>query len=256
VSIHFSWLEPALRRDMGIMGRLPRATDEALVYHASNCGNDRADVFAGGGDHEAFLESLRVAKGRYPFRLFGYCLMSNHFHLLLKLGSGQSISRILQSLTVAHTWRYHKRHRTSGHVWQGRFKSSVIQDDDHLLVVLRYIEANPVRAGMVAHLRDYRWSSYGQHGMGLVGTLLDGFPEWKQLGPSEAERRRRWRAKLRSAQKQDELTAVRDSLRTGRPMGSPPWVETVAVRLGIDLTPRRRGRSRKEKPAAVREARK
>jgi putative transposase len=179
--------------------------------------------------------------------------MSNHFHLLLKPGSGQSISRILQSLTVAHTWRYHKRHRTSGHVWQGRFRSAVIKDDDHLLVVLRYIEAKPVRAGIVADLRDYRWSSYGQHGMGVVDTLLDGFPEWEQLGPSEAERRRRWRAKLRSQHKQDELTAVRDSLRTGRPLGSPAWVEGVAARLGIDLTPRPRGRPRKEEPASENE---
>ena len=157
---------------------------------------------------------------------------------------------------MAHTWRYHKRHRTSGHVWQGRFKSPVIQDDDHLLVVLQYIEANPVRAGMVADPRDYRWSSFGQHGLGLVDALLDSFPEWEHLGPTEAERRRRWRAKLRSAQKQDELTAVRDSLRTGRPLGSPAWVEGVATRLGIDLTPRPRGRPRKEESAPVRGARK
>ena len=82
--------------------------------------------------------------------LFDYCLMSNHFHLLLKPAPGQSISRILQSLTVAHPWRHHRRQGTSGHVWQGRFRSPVIQDGDHLLVVLRYIEANPVRAAMVA----------------------------------------------------------------------------------------------------------
>jgi putative transposase len=106
------------------MGRLPRATDDGLVYHAMNRGNNRADVFAGDGDHEAFLESLRVAQGRYPFALFGYCLMSNHFHLLIKPDSGESISRILQSLSVAHTWRYHKRHRTSGHVWQGASRGS------------------------------------------------------------------------------------------------------------------------------------
>ena len=98
---------------------------------------------------------------------------------------------ILQSLSVAHTWRYHKRHRTSGHVWQGRFKSPVIQDDDHP-----------------------------------------------------------------AAQKQDKLTAVRDSLRTGRPLGSPAWVEGVATRLGIDLTPPPRGRPRKEEWASVRLARK
>jgi putative transposase len=233
------------------MGRLPRAIDDGLVYHAMNRGNNRAEVFADDGDHEAFVESLRVAKGLYPFALFGYCLMSNHFHLLLRPGPGQSISRILQSVTVAHTWRHHKWHGSSGHVWQGRFKSPVIQDDGHLLVVLRYIEANPVRAGMVADPGDYRWSSYGQDGPGLIDTLLDGFPEWEHLGPTEAERRRRWRAKVRGAQKRDELTAVRDSLRTGRPLGSPAWVKGVEARLGIDPTPRRRGRPRKDGSSKV-----
>src|SRR5262249_60393570 len=109
------------------MGRLPRAIDDGLVYHALNRGNNRAEVFADDGDHEAFLESLRVAKERYPFELFGYCLMSDHFHLLIRPGPGQSISRILQSVTVAHTWRYHKRHGYSRDVWQGRFKSPCVQ---------------------------------------------------------------------------------------------------------------------------------
>jgi putative transposase len=77
--------------------------------------------------------ALAQTQVRYPFALFGYALMSNHFHLLLRPEAGQSISRILQSLTVAHTWRYHRRHGSGGHVWQGRFKSPVIQDDAHLL---------------------------------------------------------------------------------------------------------------------------
>ena len=128
------------------MGRLPRLIEDGLVYHAINRGNNRSHVFADDADHLAFLGALAKTKVRYPFSLFGYCLMTNHFHLLLQPEPGQSISRILQSLTVAHTWRYHKRHRTSGHVWQGRFKSPAIQDDMHLLVVLRYIEANPFRA--------------------------------------------------------------------------------------------------------------
>jgi len=221
--------------------------DEALVYHAINRGNNRADVFDDDGDREAFLESLRVARARYPFALFGYCLMSNHFHLLIRPALGESISRILQSVTVSHTWRYHRRHRSSGHVWQGRFRSPVVQDDGHLLVVLRYIEANPVRAGIVSDPGEYRWSSYGRHGLGLADALVDDFPEWEQHGPSEAERRRRWRLKVRGRQKEEELTAVRDSLRTGRPLGTPAWVEGVATRLGIDLTPRRRGRPRKER---------
>ena len=109
------------------MGRLPRPTGDDLIYHAINRGNNRADVLGPEGERDMFLGDLARTKARYPFALFGYCLMSNHFHLLLKPAPGQSISRILQSLTVAHTWRHHRRQGTSGHVWQGRFRSPVIQ---------------------------------------------------------------------------------------------------------------------------------
>ena len=219
------------------MGRLPRTIDDGLVYHALNRGNNRADVFHDDDDRVAFLEALAKTKDRYPFRLFGYCLMTNHFHLLLRPEAGQSISRILQSLTITHTWRYHKRHQTSGHVWQGRFKSPVIQDDPHLLVVLRYIEANPVRAKIVKDPADYPWSSFPCHGLGREDTLVSPFPEWDELGRTEAERRRRWRAKVGMAQSEAELTAVRGSLRSGRPLGALDWTEQMAKRLKLDLIP-------------------
>jgi putative transposase len=229
------------------MGRLPRAIADGLVYHALNRGNNRAAVFADDDDHLAFLQALAATQQRYPFRLLGYCLMTNHFHLLLRPEPRRSISRILQSLTVAHTWRYHRRHRTSGHVWQGRFKSPVIEDDGHLLVVLRYIEANPLRARMVTDPAEYRWSSYQRHGMGVDDPLLSDFPEWEELGRTEAERRKRWRGKVRAEQKESELAEVRRSLRSGRPFGSPEWTDRIAERLGIDLSPRPRGRPPKEK---------
>jgi putative transposase len=228
------------------MGRLPRAVDEGLVYHALNRGNNRADVFNDDADRTAFLEALAKTKERYPFRLFGYCLMTNHFHLLIRPESGQSISRILQSLTVTHTWRYHKRHHSSGHVWQGRFKSPVVQDDEHLLVVLRYIEANPLRAKVVTDPSKYRWSSFVCHGLGRDDALLSPFPEWDELGRTESERRKRWRAKVCAAQKEAELVTVRASLRSGRPFGQSEWTEQMARRLKIDLSPRLRGRPRKE----------
>jgi putative transposase len=229
------------------MGRLPRAVDEGLIYHALNRGNNRADVFVEDSDHLAFLQALGQTQSRYPFKLFGYCFMTNHFHLLLQPGTGQSISRILQSLTVTHTWRYHKGHSSSGHVWQGRFKSPVIQNDDHLLVVLRYIEANPIRAGMVTDPGDYQWSSYQYHGLGRPDALLCSFPEWEQMGQNESERRRRWRTKVRAAQSEEELRGVRTSICTGRPFGSTAWTEDVADRLQIDLNRRPRGRPPKEK---------
>ncbi len=98
------------------MPRSPRPVADGLLYHAINRGNDRAAVFFTPNDYLTFLRALAQTQKRYPFRLFGYCLMTNHFHLLLSPEPGQSISRILQSLTVAHTWHYHKTHGGVGHV--------------------------------------------------------------------------------------------------------------------------------------------
>ena len=173
--------------------------------------------------------------------------MSKHFHLLLKPAPGQSISRILQSLTVAHTWRHHRRQGTSGHVWQGRCRSPVVQDGDHLLVVLRYIEANPVRAAMVADPCEYTWSSHRCHGAGHADPILDSFPEWEQFGRTEPEPRARWRRKVRGEQPAKELDGVRSSVRSGRPYGAEDWVEVISHRLGIVREPRRRGRPPREK---------
>ena len=123
----------------------------------------------------------------------------------------------------------------------------MVQDDEHLLVVLRYIEANPLRASLVADAGDYLWSSFQYHGLGRADALLSPFPEWERSGPTEAERRRRWRAKVRRSQSEEELKAVRDSLCSGRPFGHAEWKERVVERLGIDLHPRPRGRPPKEK---------
>ena len=199
-------------------------------------------MFGGNADFEAFLESLAKSKERYPFRLYGYCLMSNHFHLLLRPERGQSISRILQSLTVAHTWRYHQRHRTVGHVWQGRFKSPVVQDDYHLLTVLRYIEANPYRAGIVADVGEYHWSSYSYHGLGQSNELLSPLPEWEEFGGKAAVERRRWRELVHRPMRERELAALRRSVVSGRPFAEERWVEQIARALGLSLSPRPRGR--------------
>jgi putative transposase len=171
--------------------------------------------------------------------------MTNHFHLLLAPGPGQSISRILQSLTVAHTWHYHKRRGGVGHVWQGRFKSPLIQDDDHALTVLRYIEANPLRAGLVTDAGDYRWSSYAWHGLGRPDVLLNALPAWERLGSTPAAREKAWARWVRTPLTERELAAVRRAVVSGRPYGESSWVEQVAAAVGLRLTPRPRGRPRK-----------
>src|SRR5262245_10737396 len=141
------------------MPRPLRPIADQLVYHVINPGNTSAPVFHDDADYAPFRGAIGDLKQRRPFAFHGSCLMPNHVHLLIR-PLQTPISRLMQSLLVSHTQRYHRRHRSGGHVWQGRFKSPVIQDDDHLLTVLRHIEANPLRARMVAAAGAYRWSSF------------------------------------------------------------------------------------------------
>jgi putative transposase len=224
------------------MGRPLRPVADGLIYHALNRGNNRGAVFFSAEDYRTFLRALAKTKERYPFDLFGYCLMGNHFHLVLRPHDGQTISRILQSLTVAHTWHYHRRRRTCGHVWQGRFKSPVVQDDDHLLTMLRYAESNPLRAGMVKDLADYPWSSYRAHALGETEELLSPPPIRLGVGRTEDARRAFWRDWLHSPLTQKELDRLRRSVTTGRPYGGDAWALQTAKRLGIALGTRPRGR--------------
>ena len=228
------------------MGRLPRPRpdpDGAVTFHALNRGNNRADVFHGDGDRLAYLDALAKAKEKYPFRLYGYCLMTNHVHLALRPGPGTALSKIMQSITVAHTWRHHRRHATSGHLWQGRFKAPAIQDGDQLLSLLRYIEANPLRAGIVSDPATYRWSSHPARVTGHPDPLLDEFPEWRDLGVEEPARRAAWSRRVQDPLGEGVLQCVRDSTSSGRPLGEPTWASGIADRLGITPPPpKRRGR--------------
>ncbi len=226
------------------MPRPLRPIDDGLIYHVINRGNNRQKVFGGEGDYLAFLQAMADLKQRKPFSLFGYCLMGNHLHLLIRPQEAP-ISRIVQSLLVSHTQRYHRCHHSSGHVWQGRFKSPVIQDDDHLLAVLRYIEANPWRAKLVEQAGEYRWSSFAHHGLGRADPLLDAVTAYEALGKGEATRRRHWSAYVHQTPDADELSAIRRSSETGLPYGESSWVNRLSKRLKLDLVIRPRGRPRK-----------
>lgn len=225
------------------MPRPLRPIADGLIYHVINRGNNRQAVFHSEGDYGAFLEAMANLKKRRPFELFGYCLMSNHIHLLLRPKEG-NVSRLVQSLLVSHTQRYHRFRGSGGHVWQGRFRSPVIQDDEHLLAVLRYIEANPLRAKLVEEAGAYRWSSFALHGNGRPDALLDPMPAYDNLGPRSAVRRRRWTAYVHQTPDAFELETIRRSNETGLPYGEPTWIDRLSRQLHLDLTIRPRGRPR------------
>ena len=226
------------------MPRPLRPIQDGLIYHVINRGNNRQPVFLKNGDFEAFLKALAELKERKPFELFGYCLLTNHFHLLIR-PTAASISRIMQSLLVSHTQRYHKHHRSGGHVWQGRFKSPVIQNDEHLLTVLRYIEANALRAGIVSNAADYHWSSYRAHGLGEANELLDSLITYQDLAADPGVRQRQWATKVHRPMAEQALASIRRSNDSGLPYGDVAWVKRLARRLNLDLTIRPRGRPRK-----------
>jgi len=227
------------------MPRPLRPIAPGLIYHVINRGNNRQQVFFGDDDYQAFLRAIEDLRERQSFELYGYCLMRNHFHLLIK-PLEETISRVMQSLLVSHTQRYHKFRRSGGHVWQGRFKSPVIQDDEHLLTVLRYIEANPLRAEIVTDAGAYRWSSFRAHGGAETDGLLNRCVPYEQLSPYAAVRQRRWSAYVHQTPDADELAAIRRSVERSLPFGDSAWLARLREKLDLDLTIRPRGRPRKQ----------
>src|SRR5271155_61833 len=144
---------------MAGMPRTARAAAGGLCYHVLNRGNARREVFLKDGDYQAFLGALGNACDRVPMRVLAYCVMRNHFHLVVWPKEDGELSRWLHWLLNANVRRYHQHYHSSGHLWQGRSKTFPIEADDHLLTVLRYVESNPLRARLVRRAEKWPWSS-------------------------------------------------------------------------------------------------
>jgi putative transposase len=217
------------------MPRTARASQGGYCYHVLNRGNGRQTVFHKDGDFAAFVKLLREAGERTPMRLLAYCLMPNHFHLALWPSNDGDLSDYMRWLLTAHVRRYHQHYHGSGHIWQGRFRAFPIQEDDHLLTVWRYIERNPVRAGLALRAQDWLWSS--------AALRLGGEPPL-ELGP--VPRPADWLEHVNQPQTEAEVEALRECLCRGRPYGSSLWREQTARRLGLEASLRPRGRPPKQ----------
>lgn len=220
------------------MPRVARRCPGGLLYHVLNRGNDRQPIFHKRGDARAFVQLLRDAKEQVPMRLLAWCLMNNHWHLVLWPRDDGDVSAFMAWLSNAHVRRYrqHYQNAGNGHVYQGRFKSFVIEEDQHLLTVLRYVEANPLRAGLVARAEEWPWSSL-HHWLNPDGTgLLDAWP---------IDRPADWVGLVNQAQREADLSRVRTSVLRGRPLGGESWVQRMAEAMELGHTLRTRGRPRK-----------
>jgi len=229
------------------MPRSARALPGGLCYHVINRGNGRARVFHGEADYREFLKLMAAACERLPLRLLAYCLMPNHVHFVLWPQEDGEVSRWMQWLLTTQVRRHHRRHGTDGHLWQGRFKAFPIQRDEHLLSVLRYVERNPLRAGLVARAEDWPWSSLGDSE--LEDAAPGGSPPDPALVPTlnagPLPRPPNWRDWVNEAEDPGQLAALRHSVNRGAPWGGPAWTGPTAKRLGIEASLRPKGRPRK-----------
>jgi REP-associated tyrosine transposase len=222
------------------MGRPLRAAEGGYVYHVLNRANARMTIFKNDGDYEAFERVLLEAVERTGTRLLSYSVMPNHWHLVVWPRKDGELSQFVGWLTLTHTQRWHAhRHSTgSGHVYQGRFKSFPVAEDEHYYTLTRYVERNALRANLVARAEQWRWSS-------LARWLRGSKEDRELLAAWPLARKANWVEHVNEPLTEAELAAIQRSVDRGRPYGAAAWSERAVRRLGLETTLRPRGRPKK-----------
>jgi putative transposase len=226
------------------MGRPKRVNAGGLVYHVLNRANAQINaqiqVFETSADYAAFERVLTEANEQVPMRLLAHCVMPNHWHLVLWPRNDGDLSKYVGWLTLTHTqrWRASRGNTRKGHLYQSRFKSFVVQPDEHLLSLWHYVEGNPLRAGLVDRAEDWRWSSAWRRRFGdeqARALLADG----PVARPGE------WWQVINTPQSEADLKAIRRCGSRGAPFGSDAWVRQMVEQYDLATTLRARGRPRK-----------
>jgi putative transposase len=224
------------------MPRIPRRSQWAreACFHLMDRGHNREAVFLDDQDRAAFLGLVARYRRRFGFRLYHYCLMGNHFHLLAQLVDPRHVSPLMAGLLRAYVHHCHRRHGILGHLWQGRFKSPAVQCRDYLLSCGRYIERNPLEAGLAVLPWDYPWSSAAAYALGRADPLLADNPEYLALAPDPAGRQQRWRDFLLGTDPREDQVRRDDWA-----IGDDEFRRRAGLEQGRPA-PRRRGRPRKQ----------
>jgi putative transposase len=214
------------------MARVARRAGDDGVYHVLNRGNCRMDIFTKPGDFAAFIKLLEEARRRTGMRILGYCLMNNHWHLVLWPKRGADLSRFIGWLCTTHVrrWRAHRGDAGEGHVYRGRFKSFLVERDEHFLTLMSYVEGNRFRAGLVRRAEDWPWSSLGA-AAGADGVAVE-MTSWP------VDRPRNWLEVVNRPIAPRTAERIRTSIARSRPFGDEKWVQRMVKHYGLDATVR------------------
>jgi len=227
------------------MPRQPRFWFPGAVLHVVQRGNNRTGVFADDADRRFYLRCLADAATAHGVAIHAYVLMTNHIHLLVSPETSESMPRTMQSLGRRYVRWFNHFHDRTGTLWEGRYKSALVDSDAYLIACMRYIEANPVRAGMVAASGEFAWSSYRANGHGHADSLVTQHSVYASLGSTPASRQAHYRRIFGSALDEDEQRTIRDATRFEWVIGSATFCRTVQSVAGrrterLPMGPRQR----------------
>jgi putative transposase len=222
------------------MPRIARIIAPGHPHHITQRGNNRTTVFFDDEDRQTYLMLLIGYAREHELQIWAYCLMDNHVHLLAVPGTETALARGIGLTNQVYTQYLNRKRSQSGRIWQNRFFSCVVDNEQYLWAVARYIERNPLKAGLVKRTEDYRWSSAKAHLGGTDDTVLG--PSFTWLDPSE----RASYAKFVQADDEAMDDKIRKATRTGRPFGSESFIDMLEFKLKQGLRPKKAGRPRKQ----------
>lgn len=222
------------------MPRIARVCAIDYPHHITQRGNNREAVFFDNEDREFYLKALSRYSQQWEFDIWAYCLMTNHVHILSVPKRKESLARGIGSTNLVYTQYMNRKYKRSGRLWQNRFFSTIVEDDPYLWAVVRYIERNPVRVGLVQRAEDYKWSSCKAHVLGFKDSILTG------KGWLEEDNVQAYKEFLRNDDKEIEKS-IRNATTTGRPLGSVSFTQLLEKELGRSLLPKKAGRPKKKK---------
>ena len=216
------------------MARLPRLSLPGYPHHIIQRGNNRQAIFATAADYRFLLDLLNTHSRQFQVAVHAYVLMSNHFHLLLTPQDAQGLPRMMQAVGRSYVQYFNRKQQRSGTLWEGRYRSTVLQTERYLLQCMAYIDLNPVRAGMVAQPSDFRWSSYAHHTGQRVEPWLTPHPLFWALGNTPFSRERAYANWVQSGVSSVQQVALTDATLRGWALGEAEFVANLQKQ-----TPRR-----------------
>ncbi len=222
------------------MPRLPRTVFANLPHHVTQRGNRREDIFFTDEDREAYLSWLKEYSDKHQVEILAYCLMTNHVHLVAVPATEEGLQRVLKPLHMRYAQRINRERGWKGHLWQGRYFSSPL-DDAYLWAAVRYVERNPVRAGIVNRAENYRWSSAAAHCGNEIDSLITPKSSWNKKFSSIDD----WSAWLAEGDETEEIQILRTNIEKGLPCGTEGFIKRLSKLVGRELEYRPQGRPRK-----------